>query len=123
MHFLDTHPNVIQWGSECLKIPYINPFTGKSTIYIPDFVVRYRDVNGIDKAEVIEVKPAKETFMEMARTQRDRAYQALNLAKWRAAFIFCNKHGLKFRVITESDIFRSNPTPKKPKTSKRNKKT
>ena len=46
MKFCDEHPSVAKWASEAIKIPYRNPFTGKQTIYVPDFFVVYVDKNG-----------------------------------------------------------------------------
>lgn len=105
MSFLDTHPNVIQWGSECVTIPYKNPLTGKNTVYVPDFLIRYQDKNGAQRTEMIEVKPRKETFMEAAKSKRDRAFVILNTAKWQAASIWCSKYGVTFRVINEEHLF------------------
>jgi hypothetical protein len=107
MSFLDQHPNVIQWGSECIKIPYTNPLTGKSTIYVPDFLVRYADKNGNQRAELIEIKPKKETIMEAAKSRRDKMFVILNTAKWTAALAFCARHGLKFRVLNEDSLFQT----------------
>ena len=101
----DTHPNVSSWASESLKIPYQNPFTGKYTVYIPDFLVTYMDANGNTKAEIIEVKPAKETFFEQAKTAKNQASAILNACKWQAARIFASQHGMEFRIINENHIF------------------
>lgn len=111
MVMFDTNPNIINWASETLKIPYQNPFTGKYTVYVPDFVVTYVDVNGNQKAEIIEVKPAKETFLEQAKSQKSRAAVALNTFKWAAAQAFAKHHGMSFRVMTENNIF-NNPKRK-----------
>jgi hypothetical protein len=105
MSFLDEHPNVIQWGSECVRIPYVNPLTGKSTIYVPDFLIKYADAKGTQRVELVEVKPKKETFIEAAKSKRDKAYVILNTAKWTAALKFCERHGIKFRILNEDDIF------------------
>lgn len=105
MSFLDSHPSVIQWGSECIRIPYTNPLTGKGTVYVPDFLIRYRDKNGNELTELVEVKPKKETFMEAAKSRRDKAFVILNTAKWMAALNFCSKNGIKFRVLNEDSIF------------------
>jgi hypothetical protein len=43
--------------------------------------------------------------MEAARSTRDRAYVALNHAKWQAATAWCKNNGLRFRVVTENEIF------------------
>jgi hypothetical protein len=115
MNFLDQHPNVIQWGSECVKIPYTNPLTGKSTIYIPDFLIKYSDKNGNQRAELVEIKPKKETCMEAAKSRRDKMFVILNTAKWVAAAQFCSKHGVKFRVLNEDHIFVGKANQKKSK--------
>ena len=108
MQFLDNHPSVINWSSECFKIPYKNPLTGKQTVYIPDFFIVYQDKNGNKRGELIEVKPKKEALMEAAKSKRDKAFVILNSAKWQAAMVFCAKNGLHFRVITEEQIFKQN---------------
>ena len=105
MNFLDESSGVLQWASESIRIPYRNPFTGKNTIYVPDFFMLYVDKDGKKHAEVIEIKPSKETTMEGAKSMRDRASVALNQAKWAAANAWCRSQGLVFRVLTESDIF------------------
>lgn len=111
MVMFDTNPNIISWASESLKIPYVNPFTGKYTVYVPDFVVTYVDAKGSQKAEIIEVKPAKETFLEQAKSQKAKAAVALNTYKWAAAQAFANHHGMTFRVMNENNIF-NNPKGK-----------
>lgn len=111
MQKFDIHPNIISWASEPLKIPYQNPFTGKYTVYVPDFVVTYVDAKGNQRAEIIEVKPAKETFLEQARSQKAKAAVALNTFKWAAAHAFAKQHGMVFRVMTEDNIF-NNPRGK-----------
>ena len=105
MQFLDNHPGVHQWASEAIHINYRNPFTGKNTIYVPDFLMVYVDANGKQHAEVVEIKPSKETTMEAARSQRDKAAVALNMYKWDAARKFCAARGLTFRVVNEQDIY------------------
>ena len=103
--FCDNNPAVLQWASEPFMVPYRNPLTGKNTIYVPDFLIVYVDKNQQKHAEVVEVKPLKETTMESARTVRDKAAVALNMAKWEAARAFCRNYGLTFRVVTENDIY------------------
>ena len=109
MIMFDTNPNISSWASESLKIPYQNPFTGKYTVYVPDFVVTYVDAKGVQRAEIIEVKPAKETFVEQAKSQHARAAVALNSFKWAAAHEFAKAHNMTFRVMTENQIF-NNPS-------------
>lgn len=113
MNFLDSHPNVIQWASESIKIPYVNPLTGKRSQYVPDFMVLYQDKNGKRRAEIVEVKPSKEALAENARSKRDKAFLIVNTAKWAAAMTWCKKNGMEFRVLTEEDIYVTKPKQKK----------
>jgi hypothetical protein len=105
MTFLDTHPSVVQWASESIRIPYKNPLTGKNSQYVPDFLVLYKDKGGRQRAELVEVKPKKEALLENAKSKRDKAALMVNTAKWAQALLFCKKHGMSFRILTEDDIF------------------
>ena len=105
MQFCDNNPNILQWASEAVHINYKNPLTGKNTIYVPDFLITYQDASGNQRAEVVEVKPKKETTLEGAKNVRDQAAAILNMAKWQAAQAWCKAHGLTFRVVTEDQIF------------------
>lgn len=105
MQFCDNNPSILQWASEAVHINYRNPLTGKNTIYVPDFLITYQDATGNQRAEVVEVKPKKETTLEGAKNIRDQAAAVLNMAKWQAAQAWCKAHGLTFRVVTEDQIF------------------
>jgi hypothetical protein len=105
MQFCDNNPSILQWASEAVHINYRNPLTGKNTIYVPDFLITYQDAGGNQRAEVVEVKPKKETTLEGAKNIRDQAAAVLNMAKWQAATAWCKAHGLTFRVVTEDMIF------------------
>jgi hypothetical protein len=108
MMFADSNPKVIKWASESIQIPYRNPLSGKQTIYVPDFFVVYQDRNGKTISELIEIKPKAQTMItEKTRSARDRASIAVNHYKWQAAQAWCSRMGVKFRVITENDIFYS----------------
>ncbi len=115
MRFCDNHPSVVSWASECVRIPYKNPFTGKDTYYVPDFLVTYQ-INGVKRAELIEIKPKAQAVMELARSQQEKAAVALNMVKWQAARIWCKRMGANFRILTEEDIYNNtNPTRKRRK--------
>lgn len=103
--FCDNNTNVVKWAHEPLKILYENPLTNKYTVYIPDFLVVYMDKKGKQHAELIEIKPAKEAMLSEAKSKRDQLRLAVNAAKWEAAKIYCKKHGLFFRIITEHELF------------------
>lgn len=105
MKFCDNNDNVLQWASESLSIPYRHPLTGKMTNYVPDFLIVYRTRDNTIKAELIEIKPKKQSVIEDKMSSRDRAVVAINYAKWDAATKWARKNGITFRVITESDMF------------------
>lgn len=107
MRFCDSNDNILQWASESISIPYRNPLTGRQTIYVPDFLITYKDRSNRLKAELIEIKPKKQSVLESKASARDRAAVALNYAKWDAATKWCRRNGLIFRVVTEDDIFRN----------------
>jgi hypothetical protein len=107
MRFCDSNDNILQWASESISIPYRHPVTGKNTIYIPDFLITYRTKDNQMKAEVIEIKPKKQSVLESKASARDRTVVAINYAKWDAATKWCRRQGLTFRVVTEDDIFRN----------------
>jgi hypothetical protein len=106
MTFCDTNKNVLYWASEALRIPYKHPMTGKPTIYIPDFFVVYENKFGQKIAEVVEIKPKKQSIIESkVSNAKDRIVVAINHAKWGAAMGYCKSQGYTFRVITEDDLF------------------
>ena len=107
MNFCDNNPAVLNWTSESVKIPYFNPVSGKNTIYVPDFLIVYVDANQKQHTEVVEIKPSTETTMESARSYRDKLSVAINMAKWAAADNWARANNMRFRVITEYDIFRN----------------
>jgi hypothetical protein len=107
MNFCDNNPAVLNWTSESVKIPYYNPVSGKNTIYVPDFLIVYIDANQKQHTEVVEVKPSTETTMESARSYRDKLSVAINMAKWAAADAWARANGMRFRVVTEYDIFKN----------------
>ena len=105
MMFLDSNENVLQWASESISIPYRNPLTGKSSMYVPDFLVTYRGPNNTTKAELIEIKPKKQSLIESKMNANERAIVAVNYAKWDSATKWAKKNGLTFRVINEDQIY------------------
>ena len=106
MTFCDSNDSIIYWASESMRIPYKHPLTGKPTIYVPDFFVVYQNRFGKQVAEVVEIKPKKQSIIESkVSNAKDRMVVAINHAKWAAAMAYCKSQGLTFRVITEDDIF------------------
>lgn len=108
---LDKSDRVVKWGSEPIKIYYINPLDGKPHRYYPDFYVELS--NG--SKYILEIKPYKESITPKSNTKTGRArprktvlkehltYRK-NRAKWKYAEAFCKKRGVIFQVITEKEL-------------------
>lgn len=106
MNFCDNNKSVLKWASESIAIPYMNPITGKRSNYIPDFFIVYENKFGKQVAEMVEIKPKKQSLIESrVASARDRAVVAVNHAKWAAARAYCIHNRFTFRVITEDDLF------------------
>jgi len=111
MHkFLDNNPNVIEWASEEIAIPYLKPTDNKIHKYYVDYYVKYIDKHGNIKTELIEVKPAKQTKLSRSKKTATQLHEnitfAINVAKWKAAQEFAQKKGWMFRIITENQLFK-----------------
>ena len=110
MVYLDSHPNVITWGSEELIIPYRSPIDNKVHRYFPDFLVTKKNKDGKIETVVIEVKPLKETKPPAPQAKRTPKYLrevytwGINEAKWKAARDYCENKGWKFIIMTEKEL-------------------
>lgn len=106
MTMCDNNPAINQWASESIKIPYKDPLTGKATVYVPDFLVVFVDNSKKKRAELWEIKPAKQAFKEsVGKNKYDQAQYVRNMVKWEAARNWCKQNGVHFRIITEHDLY------------------
>jgi hypothetical protein len=106
MRMCDENPAIHQWASESVKIPYRDPLTGKSTIYVPDFLVIFQDNKNQKRAELWEVKPVNQTLIEkVGKNKYNQAQFVRNQVKWAAAQNWCKQNGITFRIITEQDLY------------------
>ena len=113
MNFCDTHPAIKKWSSETISVPYFNPIKNKKSMYVPDFFIMYEDAQGNTKAEVVEIKPTKETSLKAAgKSVYNQAMAVMNQCKWQAAEKWCKDQGFAFRIITENELFH-NPKKKR----------
>lgn len=110
MNYLDSHPDVLQWASEELIIPYRSPVDGKMHRYFPDFLVRKRNPQGVIETLLIEIKPASQTKEPVKKKTINKAYISevmtwgVNQAKWKAAKEFCDDRKWKFVILTEKEL-------------------
>lgn len=113
MTYLDHHPDVVEWASEPVKIPYSNPFPtarnpngGGQSIYIPDFLVTFLDKVGNQRTKLIEIKPLAQAAESRGRNSNAlSALRAKNEAKWGAATQWATRRGVDFLVLTEAELY------------------
>lgn len=113
--YLDENTNVLKWGFEIIKIPYLSSVDNKIHSYIPDFVVESKTKESKTKEtkkeiSIIEIKPAKQTIEPIKRKNKKSSLQecitySINTSKWKSATEYCNRRGWTFRIITEKDLF------------------
>jgi hypothetical protein len=107
----DANPNVVEWSSESVAIPYKSPLDGRVHRYFVDNVVKIKEGNSITKY-IIEIKPKKQTIKPKAHGNKKKStvlYENMqyvkNIAKWEAARDWCKRKGYKFQIITEDHLF------------------
>ena len=111
MQYLDTHPDVLQWASEEIRIKYLSPKTRKWQNYIPDFLIEIKKIDGTTEKLLIEIKPFKETQPpdEKRKTHmqflKESVTYSINRSKWAAAREWCRKNGVTFKIITEKELY------------------
>jgi hypothetical protein len=109
--YLDTNKNIIRWAFESLKIPYLSPIDNKMHNYIPDFIIETKDKGGTIETIIVEIKPKKQTKKpEMGKKKKNTFLQEsmiykVNEAKWKSASNFCKDKNIKFKILTEEDLF------------------
>lgn len=109
--YFDENSNVIEWQSEELVIPYLDPSTGRHRRYFPDIVATVRKEDGNIRTMVIEIKPEKQTKAPVFQKRVTKRYiyevttWATNKSKWETAESFCKSRDWDFVLMTEKHIF------------------
>jgi len=112
MHWMDTNPSILRWGSEETIIIYRSPVDGKRHRYYVDFIMEMKDKSGQIKTILIEVKPKKQTMPPKKPEKKTKTYLmesktwAVNQAKWEAAKKVAESRGWEFHIITEDTLFK-----------------
>jgi hypothetical protein len=110
MDWLDSHSDILEWGSEEFFIPYKSPIDGKIHRYFPDFYVKRRSRDGKIDTLIIEIKPLAQTKEPKKQTKITKRYinevqtWGINSSKWKAAEHFCEDRKWKFQIITEKEL-------------------
>jgi len=110
MKYLDRQPNVLEWGSENVIIPYYNPVEKKTRRYFVDFYAKVRTKDGLIKKYIIEIKPFSQCNPPKKQKRISNKYRNAirtyirNQAKWKAAKKWAERRGWEFLVITEKEL-------------------
>jgi hypothetical protein len=107
----DSNPNVLEWGSENIIIPYKSPVDDRwHRYYVDNFVVLKEGANIVKY--LVEIKPYKQTIAPVPSKRKKKStliYEstqwAINQAKWEAAEKYAKSKGYKFIKITEKELF------------------
>jgi len=108
----DMNDDVIEWSSEGIAIPYLNPVTEKTSHYFPDVILKLK-TNGQIKKYLIEIKPFRQTqdprnLDQSRKRKKTIIYENLNylknIAKWTAAKNWASKMGYEFTILTEKEL-------------------
>lgn len=106
MIYLDNHPEVVQWSSEEIIVPYRSPIDNRIHRYFPDFIVKKKD----GKTLMIEIKPLSQSRPPEIQNKKSKRYitevmtWGVNQAKWKAAEEYCIDRKWQFLVLTEKEL-------------------
>lgn len=116
---MDNNPNVLEWTSESLALPYINPTkqnkdgSFRTSRYFPDLTAKMRTKTGEIKNYLIEIKPKRQTVPPNPKSKRaknkiliEQVKYAQNVAKWEAAKKWCEQNNHIFIILTEDELFK-----------------
>jgi hypothetical protein len=109
----DRTPDVVEWSSEEVVIPYICGTDNRAHRYFMDFYVKYRS----GEICIIEVKPAKQTKPPAGKRKTKQYLNEVttyvkNASKWKAAEDYAATRGWKFVIWTEHELMRMEILPK-----------
>ena len=110
MKRFDSDPNILEWSSEEVLVPYLSPKDKKAHMYMPDFVIKTKSKTGKIETTMIEVKPFQQTQEPKKKAKPTKRYitevmtWGVNESKWKSARQFCEQRGWKFVLITEYEL-------------------
>ena len=124
-NYLDLNENVLEWGSEIIKIPYYSNIDHKQHQYVTDFVFTSRNKDGIVEKWLVEVKPENQVpkLNENGQIDFPKLFTKKNISqkkidnwkemcevltknheKWQAARAWARKYGYSFKIVTEEEL-------------------
>jgi hypothetical protein len=111
--FCDMNDSIKKWASEEIAIAYPKP-TPKGIVqakYYPDLFIERVNSDGVVIRELVEIKPYKQTQPSRARKRSNKivedAQYTINSLKWEAATRWCAQRDIRFRLLTERDIYKT----------------
>jgi hypothetical protein len=109
--FMDHNPNVLEWSSEEVIIPYKNPLdkSGKLHRYFVDLYAKIQNKEGIVKKYLIEIKPSSQVVPPKPSRNtkgllKRQAEYVKNRAKWDSATQYGKQKGMIFTILTEKHL-------------------
>ena len=109
MVYCDKNENVLEWSSEEIALPYRSPLDNKIHRYFPDFYIKVKEGNKIQKY-LVEIKPKRQVSEPKVPKRKTKGYiyevkeYVKNQAKWKSAQEFCEDRQWKFKIMTEDDL-------------------
>lgn len=122
--FCDLNSRVVKWSAEFLEIPYQIVINGQTENhrYYPDFYVEMTTENpDVYDKFVIELKPnhelepptepKRQSLKMLENFEYAQKMYRKNLYKWAFARDWCERRGLKYKIITEEHLKKSGLIP------------
>jgi len=111
MRWADSNPNVLEWSSEQVIVPYVSPIDGRAHRYYVDNFVVIRE-GTVVKKYLVEIKPFQQTQpprpskrKKPATVLYEQTQWIINQAKWASAREFAKKKNVEFIILTEKELF------------------
>ena len=109
MVYCDKNENILEWSSEEIALPYKSPLDNRIHRYFPDFYIKVKEGNQIQKY-LVEIKPKRQVSEPKVSKRKTKGYiyevkeYVKNQAKWKSAQEFCEDRQWKFKIMTEDDL-------------------
>lgn len=107
--FCDDNPNILQWSSENVVVPYVSPLDKRVHRYFVDNYIMIKEGDKV-KRYLVEIKPFSQTKPPKTKYRKkqhllyEQRQWAVNTSKWDSARKFAKKQGWEFIIITEKDL-------------------
>ena len=105
MSYCDRNPDIVEWASEEMFVPYVSPIDKKVHKYYPDFIVKTAS-----KTVMVEIKPKKYLSKPKYNQRKTKRYntESYNFKKktaiWKAANEYCEDNNIEFKIFTEKEL-------------------